>query len=109
MHRKGPHEGEPLDVEGLKKAIQTLAGADPVLAGLHAHALRHTWNAVFSEARDQRATSGKRNNGDEEHEEARIREYQMGWESGSAQAARYNHRHIEKKAREAMVTLHPRK
>ena len=104
VHRKGPHEGEPLSEPGLTKAFATLRRCDPLLSGLHPHALRHTWNWKFSGAVDalppaKRPTEAK---------EEQVRSHLMGWEPGSGTARVYNERHIAEKAHEATKLIHER-
>lgn len=102
VHRKGPHEGQPLSQPGLTKVFATLCRSDPLLADLHPHALRHTWNFKFSKALDALPTA-KRPTAVEEDQ---IRSYLMGWIPGSGSARVYNQRHIIQKAHEATQLLH---
>ena len=101
VHRNGPYEGDPLSEDGLTKVFRDLQKCDPLLEGLHAHALRHTWNSLYSQEMDVKRTT-------EEFSEAAEeagRNQQMGWKPGTGMAAVYNKRHIEEKAREAAMTL----
>lgn len=98
VHRNGPHEGEPLSESAVAKVFAILRRSDPLLAPVHPHALRHTWNWKFSQAIDQSPT-GKGPSREEEEEQARS--HLMGWREGSGTAARYNQRYIEKQAAKA--------
>ena len=101
VHRKGPYEGDPLSEAGLTKVFSNLRECDPLLQRLHPHALRHTWNLMYSEAADaKRDTEGLT-----EAAEDAGRIQQMGWEPGSAMAQVYNKRHIERKGREVVEQL----
>ena len=101
VHQKGPSEGAPLSHAGLTKMFAEFRDCDPMLAGLHPHTLRHTWNWKFSEAVDALPP--------EQHpsppREQQIREHQMGWRQGSGSAASYNVRHIEKQGNKAGLLL----
>ena len=97
VHRKGPQEGEPLSESGLTKVFAILRRSDPLLAPLHPHTLRHTWNWKFSQGIDQSPKESRPS----QAEEDRARSHLMGWREGSGSAARYNRRHIEKQAAEA--------
>ena len=101
VHRKGPYEGDPLSEYGLTKVFSDLQKCDPLLEGLHPHALRHTWNLLYSRAADAK----RKTEGLPEAAEDAGRNQQMGWEQGSAMARAYNRRHIERKAGETAVTL----
>ena len=102
VHRKGPHEGEPLSEPGLTKAFAALQRCDPLLAGVHPHALRHTWNLKFSRALDGRPADERASPAEEEQ----VRSHLMGWQQGSGTAAVYNQRHINEKAQEAARVLY---
>ena len=101
VHRKGPYEGDPLSEDGLTKVFSDLQKCDPLLDGLHAHALRHTWNLLYSEAADAKR---KTEEFSEAAEEA-GRNQQMGWKQGSGMAAVYNRRHIERTGTQTAVAL----
>ena len=102
VHRKGPHEGEPLSVPGLTKVFAVFRRCDPLLAGVHPHALRHTWNLKFSRALDGRPTDERASPG----EEQQVRSHLMGWQPGSRAAAIYNQRHLSEKAQEVARVMH---
>ena len=102
VHRKGPHEGEPLSEPGLTKAFAALQRCDPLLTGVHPHALRHTWNLKFSRALDGRPADERASPAEEEQ----VRSHLMGWQQGSGTAAVYNQRHINEKAQEAARVLY---
>ena len=101
VHRKGPYEGDPLSEAGLTKVFSDLKHCDPLLQRLHPHALRHTWNLLYSEAADAKREA----EGLSEAAEEAARTQQMGWEPGSAMAQVYNRRHIERKGREVSAQL----
>ena len=102
VHRKGPHEGQPLSQPGLTKVFATLRRSDPLLAHLHPHALRHTWNWKFSKTVDALPLAKRPT----EAEEDQIRSHLMGWIPASGSAKVYNQRHIAEKAHEATQLLH---
>ena len=102
VHRKGPHEGGPLSVQGLTKVFAALRLCDPMLAGVHPHSLRHTWNLKFSRALDGRPTNERASPA----EEQQVRSHLMGWQPGSGTAAVYNQRHISEKAQEAARVMY---
>ena len=104
VHRKGPHEGEPLSEPGLTKVFTTLRRCDPLLAPLHPHVLRHTWNWKFSDAMDALPPD----EAPSEAKEEQVRGHLMGWIPGSASAKFYNRRHIAKKAHKATRLMHER-
>ena len=101
VHQKGPSEGAPLSHAGLTKVFAAIRDCDPMLAGLHPHTLRYTWNWKLSEALDalppEQLPSPPR--------EQQIREHQMGWRQGSGTAATYNVRHIENQGHKAGLLL----
>lgn len=86
--------GAPLTLVAVTKLFRELRAKCPGLpVDLSPHLLRHTWNDRFSEEMDKRRV--------EAAEEERLREYQMGWKSGSKSAKTYTRRHVERKAMEA--------
>ena len=96
VHQKGPSEGAPLSHAGLTKMFAAIRDCDPMLAGLHPHTLRPTWNWKFSEAVDALPP---------EQIPSPPREQQMGWRQGSGPAASYNVRYIEKQGHKAGLLL----
>ena len=101
VHRRGPHEGQPLTLIGLDKVFEKLRDCDPLLKSLHPHALRHYWNWAFSNHLDSLPEKQR----PEPEDEARIRSQMMGWVEGSRSARRYNLRHIRRKAAQATAAL----
>ena len=101
VHRQGPYEGDPLSEDGLTKVFSDLQKCDPLLEGLHPHALRHTWNSLYSQAVDAKRQTEELPAAAEEA----GRSHQMGWKQGSGTAAAYNTRHIERKAAETAMAL----
>ena len=101
VHKKGPHEGMPLDKGGCEAVFDTLRNADPVLSHTHPHAFRHLWNYLFSNAMDAKPDNAKVS----PEEQEKIRSHQMGWVEGSAMAKAYNHRFIREKAQQAGLAL----
>ena len=95
-HKEGPTQGLPLSVSAFQKWMRTIASIFED-SGLHAHALRHHWNYLFSKMMDAERVSPQR--------EERIRSYLMGWKETSGTAAVYNKRHIKKQAAEAVLEL----
>ena len=100
-HGNDEDEGQPLSISGLNKAIEVLRGCDPLLEGLHAHALRHNWNWRFSTAMQAKPKSQR----ESPEEQESIRNRWMGWQPGSRSAKRYNKRFITEKARKAGLAL----
>lgn len=96
-HKSGPSQGAPLSNSGFGKLMATLQSIAKEYNGMHAHAFRHTWNYVFSQALD-----GSDNNVSPEKEE-QMRSYLMGWSPTSGTASTYNKRHIKEKAKEAIL------
>ena len=85
----------------MTKVFSDLQKCDALLEGLHPHALRHTWNLLYSQAADTK----RKTEGLSEAAEEAGRVQQMGWEQGSAMAAVYNRRHIERKGAEVAAGL----
>ena len=94
VHRQGPQEGEPLSESGVTKVFAILRRSDPLLAPVHPHTLRHSWNWKFSQGIDQSPKETRPSPAQEE----RARSHLMGWREGSGTAARYNRRHTEEQA-----------
>ncbi|MBR0950336.1 site-specific integrase [Bradyrhizobium canariense] len=88
--------GAPLSCSGLQKIFATLGMRIPELpAQFSPHALRRTWNDLFTELSAERL--GPR--------ETQIREYLMGWVRGSRQSAHYAMRTTQRQAAEAVQQL----
>lgn len=95
-HKAGPTQGHPLSISGFQKWMLSIASIIEG-SGIHAHALRHHWNYVFSQHSDaMKIPSAK---------EEKIRSYLMGWEEASGTAQIYNRRHTKQKAAEAVLAL----
>ena len=93
--------GVPLSVDGLASTfIDIRRAAEGRLPALTAHVLRYTWNDEFSEYCDR--------HGVQPNDERRLREYLMGWAPDSEAAAIYTKRHIEEKARQALLKMSQR-
>lgn len=93
--------GAPLSLDGVDavfKDIRRAAGGQ--LPALRPHVLRYTWNDKYSKFCDQ-------NRVDSMHER-RDREYLMGWARDSEAAAIYTKRHIEERARRALLAMSER-
>jgi integrase len=98
-HKSGPTQGQPMSRSTLIKVINMVAGADPSLASLHAHELRHTWNNRFSEYMDTKGDAPK------PEEQESQRSYLQGWKPDSGTAATYTKRFTREKAVEASLKL----
>ena len=85
-HGNDEDEGQPLSISGLNKTFEVLRACDPLLDGLHAHALRHHWNWRFSTAMDAKPESQR----ESPEEQEAIRNQWMGWQPGSGSAASLN-------------------
>lgn len=96
-HRPGKTLGWPISNSGFGKVMGTLSGVADEYTGLHAHALRHHWNYIFSEASKERGMTPGR--------EEKIRSYLMGWSETSGTAATYNRRHVKEEAGKAVLDL----
>ena len=101
-HRRGPHWGSPLSIQGLCKVFVELQKACPEHFGsLTAHVLRHTANDRFSALMDKgRVPAAK---------EEKMRAYLMGWKEGSGTASTYTRRHVEDAAQKAALLLQAHK
>lgn len=98
-HKSGPTQGQPMSRSTLIKVIDMVAQADPSLAGLHAHELRHTWNNRFSEHMDNKVDPPTPD--DQESQ----RSYLQGWKPNSGTAATYTKRFTREKAIEASLKM----
>jgi integrase len=87
---KGPRQGLGMNIQNFHTSLAHLKKQFPVLDEVHAHLLRHDWNYRFS----LKAKTLSLN----EHEEAAIREYWMGWVKNSQSAMVYNQRYVEEQA-----------
>jgi integrase len=98
-HKSGPTQGQPMSRSTLIKVFDMVAQADPSLASLHAHELRHTWNNRFSEYMDTKVDSPKPD------EQESQRSYLQGWKPDSGTAATYTKRFTREKAVVASLKL----
>jgi len=98
-HKSGPTQGQPMSRSTLIKVIDMVAQADPSLARLHSHELRHTWNNRFSEYMDTKVDAPK------QEEQESQRSYLQGWKPDSGTAAIYTKRFTREKAIEASLKL----
>lgn len=97
-HKKGRYQGKPLSISAYHKIIEKLRETVPELPeNVSGHILRHSWNERFSEICDSAKTP--------EEKERSLREYLMGWKSGSAMARRYTERHTREAAKKASLAL----
>nr|WP_299380313.1 site-specific integrase [uncultured Halomonas sp.] len=99
-HKAGPSCGHPLSIAGFSKFMHEIKGIAPEFSDIHAHALRHAWNYMFSKQLDEKSVTPER--------EQQIRSYLMGWNPTSGTAATYNKRHIKEAAGEAVLGLQKR-
>lgn len=89
-------QGRPLSFSSVQRIFDTLRMRTPGLpVNLSPHALRRTWNDMFTEMRSE--ALGPR--------EARLREFLMGWVSGSSQAESYARRSTAREAGRAILEL----
>ncbi|WP_116601241.1 site-specific integrase [Cupriavidus alkaliphilus] len=96
-HQSGPHEGLPMSIKGLEKIFALLRSAEPKLAKLTPHVLRHTWNERFSARMDASNTTVA--------DEEKMRSHWMGWREASGSAAMYLPRRTEQLAKQAALQL----
>lgn len=96
-HRAGPTQGWPISNSGFGKFLVTLSGIADEFSGVHAHALRHHWNYMFSQRSDKSGMSEER--------EKKVRSYLMGWSETSDTAGTYNKRHVKEEAGKAVISL----
>lgn len=90
------HQGAPLTVSALDKLFGKLRSVNGLPGDLTSHVLRHDWNDRFSLLMDEKRVKPA--------DELRLRKYLQGWKwDGSAQ--RYNRRHIERRANEALLSM----
>lgn len=100
-HQKGATEAKPLS----NSAVDRIFNDIKKVLGISAfpHALRHTWNDVFSEKVEQFLDSGELTKSEVED----IRSYAMGWKPDSGTAKIYTKRYEQKKAMK--ISLHLQK
>lgn len=99
-HKAGPSCGRPLSIAGFAKFMREIKSIGPEFQGVHAHALRHAWNYMFSQQMDEMGVTTER--------EQQVRSYLMGWSPTSGTAATYNKRHIKEEAAKAVLGLQDR-
>ncbi len=99
-HKAGPSCGRPLSIAGFAKFMREIKSLGPEFGGVHAHALRHVWNYVFSKQLDEKGVTPER--------EQQLRSYLMGWNPTSGTAATYNKRHIKEESAKAVLGLQDR-
>ncbi len=97
VHRSGKTLGWPISNSGFGKFIETLSSLADEFSGLHAHALRHHWNYLFSQNCDKDGVTPER--------EQKLRSYLMGWSESSNTSKTYNRRHIKEQAGKAVMGL----
>lgn len=99
-HKICQTRGMPLSYSAFGKFFGTLSKCAGGIEGVHAHALRHHWNYIFSKSMDAQGVSPER--------EIKIRTNLMGWSPTSKTAATYNQRHIKEAAGVAMTAIQTR-
>ncbi|WP_338920895.1 site-specific integrase [Pseudomonas silesiensis] len=97
VHRPGKTLGWPISNSGFGKFIETLSSVADGFNDLHAHALRHQWNYIFSKRCEENGWTPER--------EQKMRSYLMGWSETSGTAQTYNKRHIRESAGKAGMEL----
>lgn len=97
VHRSGKTLGWPISNSGFGKFIEAISSIVDEFSGLHAHALRHHWNYVFSQNCDKDGVTPER--------EQKLRSYLMGWSETSNTSKIYNRRHIKEQAGKAVMGL----
>ena len=97
VHRPGKTLGWPISNSGFGKFVEVLSGLADKSSELHAHALRHHWNYIFSKSCDGQGLSSEK--------EQKLRSYLMGWSETSTTASTYNKRHIKEAAAKAAIGL----
>lgn len=90
--------GEPLSLDGLTKVFAKLRTRCPDLPDdFSPHVLRHTWNEEFSEHSDRKGIS--------DAEEAKIRDYAMGWVTDSDTSQVYLRRRTREQSHKASLKM----
>lgn len=97
IHRSGRTQGWPISNSGFGKFLATLSNIADEFSDVHAHALRHHWNYMFSQRSDKQDMPEAR--------EQKLRSYLMGWSETSSTAGTYNKRHIKEEAGKAVIGL----
>ncbi|MET3973022.1 site-specific integrase [Bradyrhizobium sp. S3.9.1] len=88
--------GTPLSLSSVYNVFDTLRmGVEGLPVSLSPHALRRTWNDLFSELRAEKL--GRK--------ETELREFLMGWISGSPESANYRRRWTEREASHAIIDM----
>ncbi|MGY3505199.1 tyrosine-type recombinase/integrase [Bradyrhizobium sp. USDA 4471] len=88
--------GSPLSLSSVYNIFEALRMRVPGLpVSLSPHALRRTWNDLFSELRGEELGP----------KESEIREFLMGWVRGSPQSAGYRRRWTEREASQAIIDM----
>jgi len=82
--------GQPISLKAAGSIIVGLRRVEGIPNNMSQHTIRHAWNERFSEICDERGV-------DPEREAFARREY-MGWSPSSDMPARYNRRHLKRKA-----------
>jgi hypothetical protein len=97
-------DGSPLSLASLRKVWHTLRRRVPELPqDLCSHVLRHTWNELFSRAKDAKRKASPTLI--EQNNEEKERAYLEGWSETSGTAQVYTRRHIREKASIASLEL----
>lgn len=99
-HKAGPSCGRPLSIAGFAKFMREIKDIGIEFRDVHAHALRHAWNYMFSQQMDEKGVTPER--------EQQVRSYLMGWSPTSGTAATYNKRHIKEESAKAVLGLQDR-
>lgn len=99
-HKVGPTCGHPLSIAGFSKFMSEIKKIASDFEGVHAHALRHAWNYMFSKQSDEKGVTPER--------EQLLRSYLMGWSETSETSGTYNKRHIKEEAGKSVLELQKR-
>lgn len=101
-HQNGTTKANPLSHSGIDSIFYDIKKALGISA--FPHALRHTWNDVFSEDLEKFIDTGDMTKSEVED----IRSYAMGWREGSGSAKTYTKRYEQKKAMKIGLYLQKR-